>query len=149
MRYARRLSSVPDNIAVVERFYVALDSRDLDALAATVAPDAVWNTPTAIPFGGLLEGRDAVRAFVTDVWGFFTGYRNTRERIVADGDRVIVAGRHGGHTADGAEHDVPYTSVFTVSGGEIVAYAMQLDAGLVVRAVAGEFSGSATTSASG
>ncbi len=128
-----------EQIEVVERFYAALDARDLDALAKTVAIDAVWDTPVAIPFGGRLVGRDAVRGFVTDAWGFFDDYHNVRERIVASGDRVVVSGAHGGRVNDGSEHSVPYQTIFTVADGEIVACAMQIDAGLVVRAVAAEF----------
>lgn len=126
------------NIDVVKQYFSALDARDLDALSAVVAPDAVWNTPAAIPFGGVLHGPDGVRALITDAWGFFADYRNTRDRVVADGDRVVVAGHHLGRGSDGSDHDVPYLSVFTVRDGLITSASMQVDAGLVVKAVAGE-----------
>jgi ketosteroid isomerase-like protein len=47
-----------DNSGVVERFYAALDARDLDGLAATLAEQTLWSTPRAIPFDGRLVGRE-------------------------------------------------------------------------------------------
>jgi ketosteroid isomerase-like protein len=127
-----------DQIQIVERFYAALDARDLDALTGTLAEDVIFNAPQAIPFGGRLVGRDAVRGFVTDAWGFFEEYTNVRERMVAHEDRVVVFGRHSSRPADGAPVTVPYQSVLTVRDGLIAEFAMQVDAGLVVKAVAAE-----------
>ncbi len=127
-----------DQIKIAEAFYSALDARDLEALAAVLAEDVVFNAPKAIPFGGRLVGRDAVRGFVTDAWGFFEAYTNVRERMVAQDDRVVVFGRHSSRPVDGESHDVPYQSVLTISDGLICEFAMQIDAGLVVKAVAAE-----------
>ncbi len=127
-----------DQIKIAEQFYRALDVRDLDGLTAVLAEDVVFNTPQAIPFGGRLVGRDAVRGFVTDAWGFFEAYTNVRERMVAHDDRVVVFGRHTSRPAAGEAHDVPYQSVFTITDGLISEFAMQVDGGLVVKAIAAE-----------
>jgi ketosteroid isomerase-like protein len=57
---------------------------------------------------------------------------------VAHEERVVVFGRHCCVPADGAPVTVPYQSVLTVRDGLIAEFAMQVDAGLVVKAVAAE-----------
>jgi ketosteroid isomerase-like protein len=125
-------------IEIAERFYAALDARDLDALTAVLTEDVVFNAPLAIPFGGRLVGRDAVRGFITDAWGFVDGYENVRERMVAHGDRVVVSGRHRGRAGSGRGRFVPYHTVLTIRDRLIGVISMQVDAGLVVKAVAAE-----------
>jgi ketosteroid isomerase-like protein len=126
-----------EHIATAEDFYAALDARDLDALAGLLTEDVVFVAPSGIPFGGRLQGRDAVRGFVTDAWGFFEDYANVRERMVAHEDRVLVYGHHAS-APGGVRRLVPYQSVLTFRDGLIASFAMQVDAGLVVKSVAAE-----------
>ncbi len=127
-----------DLIEIAERFYRALDERDLDGLSAALDEAVVLQAPQAIPFGGRIVGRDEFRGFVTDGWGFFDEYENVRERMVAHDDRVVVFGRHQIRRPDGERQEVPYQSVLTFRDGRITEIAMQVDAGLVVKAVAAE-----------
>lgn len=126
-----------EHIATAEGFYAALDARDLDTLSGLLTEDVVFVAPSGIPFGGRLRGRDAVRGFITDAWSFFEDYANVRERMVAHQDRVVVFGHHVSEP-HGVRQLVPYQSVLTFRDGLICEFAMQLDAGLVVKSVAAE-----------
>jgi ketosteroid isomerase-like protein len=58
----------------------ALGRRDLDAAVAIFAPDAVWDTVAAGGFGGVYEGREAIRGFFEAWIGPFEDY----EQVVED-----------------------------------------------------------------
>jgi ketosteroid isomerase-like protein len=86
----------------VEEFFARRDSahsrRDVDAVSALYAEDAVVESPTA---GGSVEGRAAIEE-ITRTW--FLGFPDvtfTRTTLVIDGDRAVWIGEVRGTDTGG------------------------------------------------
>src|SRR6266853_1472836 len=111
--------------ALFVRRETALTQRDVAAITAQFAEDAVVESPTA---GGSVTGRKAIEE-VTRAW--FEGFPDvvfSRETLVIDGDRAAWIGHvHGTDTGGflglpptGKPFRVPMVFVFTVKDGFIV-----------------------------
>ncbi len=121
-----------DNVEIVQGLYAALAERDLDRFAEGLAPEVSWHTPASVPWGGDLSGVDAVRGYVTDLWGFFENYSLKAERFAGHGDQVVVTGMQGPNAT------LPFLHVCKLADGKLVDWREQVDAGLVMRAIARE-----------
>jgi ketosteroid isomerase-like protein len=83
----------PASLAAVERFGVAFDAQDLDAVLAAMTDDCAFES-TAPPDGVRAEGPAAVRAAFGEFFAASAGAAfETEEQIVA-GDRVVVRWRY-------------------------------------------------------
>ena len=125
------------NVSTVRELYAALAARDLDAFAARLHPEVDWQTPGAVPWGGSLRGVDAVRRYITDVWGFFDSRTEMRGLAALD-EQVTVSGVHLGRAFKGDAFEVPFVDVCTLREGVVVRWRQQVDAGVMVRALAAE-----------
>ena len=87
-------STFADIEAVTERWEKALSSRDLEALVATYAPDAVLESPL-VPHilgseSGVLRGHDELRPFLAKVLSRTPPLRHYhREGFMTDGRRAM------------------------------------------------------------
>jgi RNA polymerase sigma-70 factor, ECF subfamily len=70
---------------VAERFAAALEKRDLDALVSLLRTDATLHMP---PWRAWISGRSAVRAFLTQKW---QGYGGFRARVFRANGRSAIA----------------------------------------------------------
>jgi ketosteroid isomerase-like protein len=98
-------------LAAVERFNAAVDSRDVDAIMAAMAPDCVFED-TSPPDGERHVGSAAVRAAWERFFASSPDAAFTQEEVVEAGDHVVVRWRYdyaGGH--------VRGVDVFTVRDG--------------------------------
>lgn len=106
-------------IALVERFLIACERRELDEASAMLAADAVIVFP-----GGVVH--PDLHAMVADAAGAYRRVGKRRDRwhaAVEDDGRVVVTsiGRLEGEDLDGAAFDgVRYVDVFTVVDDRIV-----------------------------
>jgi RNA polymerase sigma-70 factor, ECF subfamily len=57
---------------VAERYVAALERRDLDAFVSLLRSDATLHVP---PWRAWFSGRSAVRAFLTQAWQGYVGFR--------------------------------------------------------------------------
>ncbi len=76
-------SDLDQQVAV--RYAAALEKRDLDAFVSLLRPDATLHMP---PWRAWLSGRSAVRAFLTQVWQRYGGFR---ARVIRANGRSAIA----------------------------------------------------------
>lgn len=126
-----------DNVALVERYFAAFGTDDLDAALDCVHPNAIWHVdgdPEVITVG-IIQGREAVRGWFEH---FPTGFRPLTfsvERVIGDGGDVIALGRfrHRVLPSD-AIVDSDYAIRFTIRDGLIARYQIFEDSLLIAKA---------------
>jgi ketosteroid isomerase-like protein len=110
-------------LEVVEATWNAFATGGLDAYMERIAPDVSWRAiPGAPDDHGVIEGREAVRAYIEDWMETFPGITNVPEELEEiDEQRVLstqlVTGTAG---ASGIETELRYALVTTVRDGLIV-----------------------------
>jgi ketosteroid isomerase-like protein len=123
---------------IVRGFHAAFGARDLDTCAALLAPDVDWHAPTGFPFGGHHSGVDAVRGYLTDLWGFFDDVDLGTPELHVAGASVMAVGVETVVTLSGERHELEYSQLFAIEDGLIATYRERGDAGRVVKAVSAE-----------
>jgi len=86
-------------LAAVERFNMAFDDKDVDAVMAAMTADCVFED-TAPPDGVRHTGQAEVRAAWEKLFASSPEARFTAEEVVEAGDRVVIRWRYdyaGGH----------------------------------------------------
>lgn len=81
-------------LATIQRFNVAFNRHDVDAVMALMTEDVIFENTSPFPDGTRYEGQMAVRAFWEE---FFAGSPNAHfdgEDIFATGDRCCVRWRY-------------------------------------------------------
>jgi ketosteroid isomerase-like protein len=98
--------------------YDALNDGDIDAAMEALAEDAEWHESEVLPDTGVYEGREAIRAFLTEFLASWERFHQTVEDVHEEGDRVLVM-IHLQATGRGstAGVDARYAHLWTVSGG--------------------------------
>ena len=106
------------DIETVTSSYEALNRGDVDAAMDALAEDAVWRESEALPDTGTYQGRDAIRAFLTDFLASWERFHQTIEETREAGDKLAVF-IHLEATGRGsaAEVDARYAHVWTLAGG--------------------------------
>lgn len=82
-----------DTRAAIERFDTAINDHDLDAMAAAITDDCVWED-TAPPDGNRHEGREAVLAAMATFVADSPEARFETEELVVVGDRAVLKWRY-------------------------------------------------------
>ena len=97
--------SVEENIALVERWRQAVNSRDLEGVIGCYAPDAyVWSPRLEIEFGpDGIKGQNAIRSEQQVFFDTWPDGTVGRDQVFASGDNVCLLGSIGG------THTLPYT----------------------------------------
>jgi ketosteroid isomerase-like protein len=82
-------STMSDLVELARRSIEATSERDLDAMMAFYAPDAVWD---ASPMGiGTFEGKAAVRSFLEDRFASYEDWELQAEKLQDLGNGVTFA----------------------------------------------------------
>lgn len=119
-----------DNLALVERSYVAFERGDLDAVLADMHPEIEWHQAQGLPHGGLYRGVDEVRRNIFEPldeswWAEFSA---VPEQFLDAGSEVVVLGRYRGVGKEtGKTLDVPFVHVWTVENCKAVRFRQFLD----------------------
>jgi uncharacterized protein len=107
-------------LAVITRYFEALESGDFATVAAQFADDVVWHQPGANRFSGLHRGSDAVGAMIGGMMtvseGTFTLRRNAP--LMVNGD-VVAAPVQWTAKRSGAEMDCVGVDVMRVADGKV------------------------------
>lgn len=107
-------------LATIRRFHDAFNDHDLDALAALLTVDCVFENTFPPPDGARYVGAGAVRAAFAE---FFAGSPQAHfeaEEMFAAGDRVVVRWRYRwGEVADESGH-VRGVDIFRVREEKVV-----------------------------
>jgi hypothetical protein len=115
-----RFEAVPGTDAkrTIVASYEALNDGDIDAAMEALAEDADWHESEVLPDTGVYEGREAIRAFLTQFLASWERFHQTVEDVLEEGDQILVmihlqaTGR--GSTAD---VDARYAHLWRVSEG--------------------------------
>jgi ketosteroid isomerase-like protein len=111
--------------AAIDRLQRALLDHDMSAFADEWAPDGTMSFPFAPPGWPELDGRDAVRAYLSDYTNTVDIKAISREtrHDTADPDTVILEWAVSGRALKtGRPYDIAYVAVITVGGDGITAY---------------------------
>jgi ketosteroid isomerase-like protein len=92
------MEATSPNRAILERFYSALQQKDVDELRSSIeegfAPDAVNRISDSLPYGGTHAGRDTIlemlTVFVTTSTPIIPPEQITIERMVEEGDSIVT-----------------------------------------------------------
>ncbi len=122
------------NRRVLQDAFARLAEGDGRAFVGALAHDIRWTIRGSTAWSRTYDGRDAVLAELLEpLFAGFAGppYRATPERILADGDHVVVLARGAATTRAGARYDNEYCYVCRLEGGRIVELVEYLDTALV------------------
>ena len=111
-----------ENVEVVREMYEAFARGGLDRYMEHFTDDVVYRAVAGAPDEpDLINGRDAVRAWLQDWIDMFDGFRmEPVELIDAGGDTVVAVERFGGHAKlSGVETDQIIGDVITIRNGKI------------------------------
>lgn len=107
-----------EDIETVTASYEALNQGDVDAAMEALAEDAVWHESEALPDTGIYEGREAIRAFLTEFLASWERFHQTIEETRQAGDRVaLLIHLEARGRGSAAEVDARYAHVWTLAGG--------------------------------
>ena len=124
------------DLQAVRDSYDALNSGDIEATLAVLAPDAEWHESSALPDAGSYRGRDALRAFLEDFLQSWERFHQEVEEVIVEGDRaalmIHLTARGRG---SGAEVDARYAHVWTLRDGLGVRVDAYYDRDAALRAI--------------
>ena len=112
-------------VAILRRWVMAMNQRDLESLVALVAPDCVVQSST----GAALSGRDGIRHLYGDWFSGFPDMVTHAEDMLVDEDRAVLIFTAAG-TDRGGFMGLPATGKSFRQSGVIV---LTIADGLVVR----------------
>lgn len=110
---------MPDSLATIDALWPALTARDLDAVVALLHPDVDWQDNLN---GGRRVGRDAVRAYLSEVMATVVIVSTPIDIMPSGPDRYLARVNHVVRNQDGQ-----------LWGQEIVSHVLMLRDGLIVR----------------
>lgn len=125
------------DVETVTASYDALNRGDVDAAMEALAEDAVWHESEALPDTGSYEGREAIRAFLTDFLASWERFHQTIEETREVGDRIAVMIHLEAEGRGSAAHvDARYAHVWTMAGGRGVCVDAYYDRDKALSAIA-------------
>lgn len=109
-----------ENVRLVERAIAAINARDIESYRACCTEDVKLETPTAA-VGGVYEGIDGIRRFLTDVEEAAPDFRMELDGVEeVDSKRVIAFLRNSSTgRASGIRMAWPQTNVYDLIDGKI------------------------------
>jgi uncharacterized protein len=110
------------NVETVRLGYDEFNRGDVDGFLRRCAADFEFRDLPGLPGSGVFVGHDAFRAWHEQLNAAFEDLRFEVEEYVDAGDRVLVVNHATGiGRGSGAEVQMHFCSVWTLSGGEIVS----------------------------
>lgn len=124
-----------DNKAVIEAFYAASNVGDLDTVLRLMHDDISWTNIGSGEFSGTFRGKETL---LTGLMGpVFSrlngGIHATIDRVIAEGEMVVVQVRGTAETVDGRPYNNTYCHVFRLVDGKIVEATEYFDTELIAR----------------
>lgn len=116
----------PD-VAVVQAYYDALATKDIETLFSLLAPDCVITQDPAVPWGGRYEGLDEFVRFGTALRECIDSQVEMGALFAADGGVYQYGRTRGVVRRSGTAFDIAEVHRFTVRDGKIVAAHFAID----------------------
>ena len=109
-----------ENIAVIDGYFTAIQTGDLQALGALVSEDIIWHQPGSNQFSGTHQGASAVFGMIGSMMEVSSGTFkiDNVQSIMANGSRVAAVLTFSGQR-DGAKMSMLGVDIFTLEGGKI------------------------------
>jgi ketosteroid isomerase-like protein len=109
-----------ENVRLVERAIAAINARDIEGYLACCTESVKLETPVAA-VGGVFEGIDGIRRFVTDIEDAGPDFRIELDSVEeVDSKRVIAFTRTSSTgRASGIRLTAPFTNVYDLIDGKI------------------------------
>lgn len=131
------MATKDSNRQLVATAMSALADGDGGPFVALMADDFDWILEGSTAWSGTYRGKSAVRAqLLGPLFAQFAGrYRNRAERILCDGDHVVVLCRGDVETRSGKRYDNNYCYVIRMRDGKMIELREYLDTALVEAAL--------------
>lgn len=106
---------------VVDDAYAALfEKGDLDGFLADFDGDSVMIEAESLPYGGAFRGRDAIKAAIESVFGYWRDFAYEVEAIADSEEWVMAYGRFRATSVKtGQQIDVPLAEVWRIRDGKV------------------------------
>jgi ketosteroid isomerase-like protein len=122
---------------VVRGVYTATMAGDRDGVLSLLADDVDWRIPSALPYGGQFHGHEGVletRRIANE--HFVPGQKFTQDEVFRSGPYVAVIGRMTATAKEtGTALEVPFSHVWTVRDGKVVARHQYTDTETILAAL--------------
>ena len=119
-------------IAVVERYFEAIDAEDYETLRRLMHPDVTITACGSRPRDGI----DAVIRFFEAIFKRFPTHSDRPRRLLRDGDTVVAEIHFEGRSVGGVDVSFEAVDVFDVADGRIVRLTQWLDSADLQRRLA-------------
>lgn len=129
------MSTSEQSCAAVQAFFDAFGRGDMESAFARLAPEITWTYygPDRIPFAGVFEGREGVRAFFDRVAESIAIKAMSVESLEGVGGTVYGRGfEHSEVLATGKAYNVQWAHVYKVRDGLLVSFEEFLDTAAVL-----------------
>ncbi|SOD29230.1 hypothetical protein SAMN05518800_4825 [Variovorax sp. YR752] len=126
-----------DSKALVQRIHDELDKGNGQVFVDSLADDASWKLEGTTPWSRTYRGKKAIREeLLNPLFAQFAGpYVSKTERIIAEGDRVVVLFSGDVPTKAGKRYNNRYCYVYRLEGGKVKELTEYFDTALVQEAL--------------
>jgi ketosteroid isomerase-like protein len=138
-----------DNKALVQHIHDELDKGNGQVFVDSLADDASWKLEGTTPWSRTYRGKKAIREeLLNPLFAQFAGpYVSKTERIIAEGDRVVVLFSGDVPTKAGKRYNNRYCYVYRLEGGKVKELTEYFDTALVQEALQAPSATAATVAA--
>jgi uncharacterized protein len=116
------------NLDVITSAYAAFAQGDIPNVLAAFQPDITWTSVDAGPVTGRHKGTDEVVGFFGSLPVHYPPFTVTPDKLVEDGDQVIVLGRHVFESGD----PIRFTHVWDMVEGKAAGFTEYVDSAELV-----------------
>ena len=124
---AKPIIGAADNLAVVRSGYDAFARGDIAAVLALFDASMAWYTPDSVRFGGHYIGPAGVGEFFSKLPENYAELHVQPTAFIHRADTVVAMGHHRGRSIAGAEFDIPWVHVWTLSNGKATTFTEYFD----------------------
>ena len=130
-------TTTTDNKALVQRIHAELDKGNGQLFLDNLADDARWTLEGSTPWSRTYAGKAAIREeLLKPLFAQFAGrYVTNTERIIAEGDRVVVLFSGDVPTKAGKRYNNRYCYIYRLEGGKVKELTEYFDTALVQEAL--------------
>jgi uncharacterized protein len=131
------LMGTTENKKLVEQIFAGLAENDAHLFVASMADDFCWTVTGATKWSKTYAGKQAVLGELFPVLSAKMAgpMRTIADRILADGDYVVVEAHGSNTTKSGKPYNNRYCFVFRLAGGKLKEVTEYLDTELVTAAL--------------
>ncbi len=125
-----------ENKKIVQRFYDAANTGDMETCFGLFADDIVWSNIGSTSLSGTFRGKEELSAKLLGplFGGLKEGIRTTVHRLIAEGDYVVAQTSGRAETTGGRPYNNSYCWVIRISDGKIAEVNEYMDTELVTSA---------------